>query len=437
MNLRPALSTLRDLAASALPFVLLASLLLALAYWWLDPMPPRTVTLATGPARSAYDELGQRYARALAAQGITVRLRSTEGSRDNLRLLQEGAVDIGFVQGGSSEAGARADEGLLALGQLFVEPIWLFYREEAARRSQRSAVGALTELQGWRLDVGPAGSGAAQLMQRLFEINRIDPARLQLSQLQQTQAVMALLDGRIDALVLVSAPESLMVQMLLQTPGIRLMDFSQSEAYARRLPFLSPVTLPRGVVDLAADVPPQDVRLLATTTTLLAREQVHPALVQLFAQAALQLHGSPGWFQRAREFPRLGASEYPLAAAAERTLQNGVPWLQRHLPFIWANLLERMWLALGLVVAVALPLSRIVPPLYQFRVRSRVFRWYAQLRAIEERLYDGATPRAQLLQELDALDARVGRIRVPLAYASELYALRNHIELVRRHLRSG
>jgi len=435
-TIRHTLLSLRDLWASAGPFVLLALLLLLLAYWWLDPMPPRRITLATGPAQSAYDELGKRYAQALAGYGIQVRLKPSQGAAENLRLLQDGEADIGFVQGGS---GVAADDSELeSLGSLFVEPVWLFYREQAARKVHRQGtLTALADLQGLRLNVGSEGSGVPRLMQRLFEANRIAPARLQLSQLEQTPAVMALLDGHLDALVLASAPESLMVQMLLQTPGVRLMDFSQSEAYARRLPFLTPVTLPRGVVDLAADVPPQDVRLIATTTTLLATPEVHPALLQLFAQAALRLHGQAGWFNRAREFPQIGQTEYPLAQEAERAIRSGVPLLQRYLPFTLANLLERMWLALGVIIALLLPLSRIVPPLYEFRIRSRVFRWYGQLRQIEERLRAGEGTRAELQQELDALEARVGRIRVPLSYADELYALRNNIELVRRKLQAG
>ena len=433
-SLRYTLISLRDLLVSAGPLVLLAALLLALTYWWLDPMPPKRITLATGPAQSAYDEFGKRYAQALAVHGIEVQLRPSQGAAQNLQQLQQGAVELGFVQGGSSGTAAEAGE-LVSLGSLFVEPVWLFYRSEVARGApHRGELTALGDLQGLRVNVGTDGSGVPSLMGKLLEANHIDPARLTLTRLEPTPAVMALLAGEIDALVFASAPESLMVQMLLQTPGIALMDFAQSEAYARRFPFLTPVTLPRGVVDLASDLPPRDVRLIATTTTLLAGPDVHPALLQLFSQAALQLHGGAGWFNRAREFPSAAHTEYPLAREAERTLQGGVPLLQRYLPFSLANLLERMWLALGLIVALLLPLSRIVPPMYEFRVRSRVFRWYGRLRQIEERMQAAGASRAGLLEELDQLEARVGRIKVPLSYADELYALRNHIELVRRRL---
>ncbi len=434
--LRHTLLSLRDLWASAAPFVLLALLLLARAYWWLAPMPPRRITLATGPAQSAYDELGKRYAQALAAHGIQVNLRPSQGAADNLALLRAGEVDIGFVQGGTGVP--SEDDTLESLGSLFVEPVWLFYRADAARRMNRQGtLSALADLQGLRLNVGAEGSGVPRLMSRLFEANRINPAGLRLSQLDQTPAVMALLAGEIDALVLASAPESLMVQMLLQTPEVRLMDFSQSEAYARRFAFLTPVTLPRGVVDLARDIPARDVRLIATTTTLLASPDVHPALLQLFSQAALKLHGPAGWFNRAREFPNAGQTEFPLAQEAERTLKNGVPLLQRYLSFTLANLLERMWLALGIIIAILLPLSRIVPPLYAFRVRSRVFRWYGQLRQIEERMQSGDGSRDELLQALNQLEMRATRVKVPLSYTDELYALRNYIEMVRSRLQRG
>jgi hypothetical protein len=408
-----------------------------LAYWWLDPNPPKKVTLATGPAQSAYDEFGRRYQKALKAYGIEVVLVPSEGSPANLRLLRAGKADLGFVQGGSSDRNANEESGIVSLGSLFVEPLWLFYREEAVKSVPGRALTSLTQLRELRVNIGARGSGAPFLMRRLLEANKLDPAQLKLSRLDQTAATVAFLNGELDAIVFASAPESLMVQMLLQTPGVKLMDFSQSEAYSRRFPFLTPVVLPRGVVDLSNDQPPQDVRLVATTTSLLAREGTHPALLQLFSQAAKDMHGTAGWFNKAGSFPSTQQSEYPVSREAERTIRSGQPFLQRWLPFWLANLVERMWLALGIILAVLLPLSRIVPPLYQFRIRSRVFRWYGQLREIENRLYARPQEATEVARDLDDLDEKVGRISVPLAYADELYALRNNIDVVRRKAMQG
>lgn len=220
--IRHTLLSLRDLLVSFGPFVLLTVTLLALAYWWLNPNPPKHVTLATGPAQSAYAEFGKRYQSALAATGIRVELLASEGSSDNLRLLREGKADLGFVQGGSADAPSEVETAIESLGSLFVEPVWLFYRESAAKKVARTAtLDAMAQLQGLRLNVGTEGSGVPILMGKLFEANRVDPQKITLSHLSQTPATVAFLGGELDALVFASAPESLMVQMLLQTPGVK------------------------------------------------------------------------------------------------------------------------------------------------------------------------------------------------------------------------
>lgn len=438
-NIRYTLLSLRDLVASIGPFALLTVALLALTYWWLNPTPPKRVVLATGPEQSAYDEFGKRYAEALKRYGIEVELLRSEGSSDNLALLRSGQADLGFVQGGTADIGFDDEDAITSLGSLFVEPLWLFYREDAAQRLRQSdTVSHLSELRGWHVNVGTAGSGVPRLFSTLLDVNRIPPGSLQLSEMEQTPATVAFLDGQIDAVVFASAPESLMVQMLLQTPGIRLLDFAQSEAYSRRFGYLTPVVLPQGVVDLAANNPQQDVRLVASTTSLLASTETHPAILQLFAQTATQLHGGAGWFSRTREYPSLEHTEVPVSQEAVRAITNGPPFLQRYLPFWMANLIERMWLAMGLIIALALPLSRVVPPLYTFRIRSRVFRWYAELRDIEQRAEaqgdnEGDTVQS-LLDQLDTLESKAEKIVVPLSHTDELYALRNNIHLVRKKL---
>jgi hypothetical protein len=435
--LRNTLVSLRDLLISAGPVMVLPVLLLALAYWWLDPNPPKKVTLATGPAQSAYEEFGKRYQKALRRYNIEVVLVPSDGSPSNLKMLRAGKADLGFVQGGSGERNANEESGIVTLGSLFVEPVWLFYRADAVKNIPGGALTSLTQLQDLRVNIGGRGSGTPFLMRRLLEANKLELAQLKITRLEQTAATVAFLNGELDAIVFASAPESLMVQMLLQTPGVQLMDFSQSEAYSRRFAFLTPVVLPRGVADLSKDLPPQDVRLVATTTAMLAREGTHPALLQLFAQAARDLHGPAGWFNKAGSFPNIEHSEYPVSREAERAIRSGQPFLQRWLPFWMSNLVERMWLALGIILAVMLPLTRIVPPVYQFRIRSRVFRWYGQLREIENRLHAQPQDAAEVARELDVLDQKVGRISVPLSYADELYALRNNIDAVRRRALHG
>ncbi len=446
--------SLRDMLMSAGPVVLLAVAVLVGAYWWLDPQPPVRVSLATGPAGSAYAEFGQRYAQQLLRDRIVVDLQATEGSQANLQALRSGAADVAFVRGGSANAAQDAEAGIESLGALFYEPLWLFYRVDALKPEAQIApsgkspvarqaaanlaneaspfLSTFAQLKGLKVNVDQPGSGVPDIMRRVLAANGLDDRALQLSHLAPESASEALQGGLIDAMVLVTAPESPVVGKLLRAPGIALMDVAQADAYARRFPFLQSVTLPRGVVDLAADVPPHDISLLATTTSLLTKEDTHPALRQLFAQTAQGLHSDAGWFNRARDFPNTRTSELPVSPEGDRAINGTPPFWQHYLPFWASNLLQRMWLVIGGVIVLLLPLSRVVPPLYTFRVRRRVFRWYARLRDIETKLDSPGADRLLLLNELDELDRVANQIAVPLAHAEELYALRHNIDSVRQ-----
>ena len=272
-------------------------------------------------------------------------------------------------------------------------------------------------------------------MRKLLTANRINVDELHPEKLELTPAVVKLLGGELEAVAFASAPEAPMVQMLLQTPGMKLLEFPQAEAYSRRFPFLSPVELPQGVADLERNVPSHNVPLIAPITSLIAREGTHPALVQLLVQAATRIHSKPGWIAQAGQFPTPEHPEYPLAPEAERFYKNGAPFLQRYLPFWLANLIDRMWVVLFSIIAVMIPLSRIVPPLYKFRIRRRIFRWYRQLREIEAQLESGQLSSINLLDELAKLEARIAHISVPLSYTDSLYNLRVHISIVRRRIR--
>jgi len=436
---------LRELVISAGPFVLLTLVLLWLAYLILDPNPPAKIVMATGSEQGAYAEFGKRYATELARYGIEVELRTTAGAAENRRLLRDvnSGVDIAFVQSGAGDAIYAVDEDksgrpLFSLGNLFREPVWLFYRADAAQRTvSDDTLDRLQQVVPLSLNIGAPGSGAANLIDKLLNANKIDPAQMKLQRLPPTPAVVALLGGEVDALAFVSSPESALVRMLLQTPGVRLFEFPQADAYARRFEFLTSVTMPRGTVDLAQDVPPNDIKLVAATASMVTTDRFHPALVQLFVQAAQRIHGESSWFGPAGEFPNGVASEFPLAKEAARFYRDGPPLLQRYLPFWVANLIDRMWVVLASIIVILIPLSRIVPPLYAFRIRSRVFRWYRQLREIEEAAAQTDVKPAELLPKLDELEHRVEQVSVPLSYAEELYALRGHIDMVRKKLKGG
>jgi uncharacterized protein len=332
--------------------------------------------------------------------------------------------------------------GLVSLGSLFTEPVWLFLRERGGKPPIRS----LTQLKGLRINLGPEGTGVPGLFRQVLAANGMEPGDLAVSTLENTPATVELLAGRIDGLVFSSAPEAPLIQMLLQTPGIRLFNFRQAEAYTRRLPFLTHVVLPRGIVDLGRDIPAQDFHLIAPTATLVARADLHPALIDLFVRAATGIHGGAGWFQQQGQFPSPRYTEIPVAPEAAKYYRDGPPLLQRYMSFWLANLFDRLWVVAVALAALVIPLSKIVPPLYVWRIRSRVYRWYGQLRAVEqalERVPEDAPAghREQaahdLLRRLDDIEGRVNHISIPLAYADALYGLRSHINFVRQRVRAS
>ena len=133
--------------------------------------------------------------------------------------------------------------------------------------------------------VGPAGSGTNGLALRLLSANGITSETATLINRELPDYVDLLAKGEADAGFLVLAPEAKTVQRLLETPNIRLMSFMNAEFYTQRFPFLSSLVLREGVVDFAANIPPNDTTLIATTTAVLVRRDVHPALVNLLAQS--------------------------------------------------------------------------------------------------------------------------------------------------------
>ena len=419
--------SLRDLLASTAPTVLVIAAACAAAYFIIDPAPPREVKLSTGQENSAYENIGKRYAQAMQKHGIKVTLQPGQGSQENLQRLNKGATDIAFVQSGSTNEAEAERAGLMSLGSLFTEPVWLFMRE-------KKAVTHLTQLKGLKINLGPEGSGVPRLLRQVLQVNGVSASDISASDLENTPATVELLEGRIDGLVFAAAPDDPLIQMLLMTPGIRLFDFKQAEAYTRRLPFLTHVTLPRGIVDLGRDLPARDYQLIAPSATLVARADLHPALVDLFVQAASNIHSGAGWFQQQGQFPSPRYTEIPVAREAAKFYKDGPPFLQRYMNFWLANLFDRMWVVLLAVGALVLPLSRVVPPLYVWRIRSRVYRWYGQLRAVEQDVDEGR-PREELLRRLDQIEERVNRLQVPLSFADEVYGLRSHIEFVRQRLR--
>lgn len=426
------LLSLRDLFATAWWIILIAGIGFVVAYQFVQPAPPRSIVITTGGESGAYYQFANRYATILARSGVTLEVKTSAGSLENLARLQNDEAQVGFIQGGVIEPNESQDAGnvtgLLSLGSVFYEPVWVFYRGD-------KHLGRLTELQGKRIAIGQEGSGIRQLAQRLLEANEI-PADGKLLPLSGLIAAEELQQGRIDAAFIIAAESAPVVQVLLRSPGIKVMSFAQANAYQRRFPFLTRLTLPQGGADLVRDFPPEDIKILAPTANLIIRDDLHPALRTLLLQAVSEVHGASGFFQSAGEFPAYMDQMLPLAPEAERYFKSGSPFLQRYLPFWLAVLIDRLIVLLVPIIALLIPLLKVAPAIYTWRIRSKIFRSYGELKFLEDDLRHRFDPAklGEYRDRFEALDEEASQLHVPLGFTDLVYTLREHVNLVRQML---
>lgn len=410
-----------------------AAALIAGAFWvashFITPAPPRRITMTVGPEGGAYESLAKDMQAALAQSGITLVLRTTQGAKEDLRLLNDPAsgVMLAVVQGGVA---TEADgENLMSLAALYREPVWVFYR-------QGLKVDRLSALKGRALSIGPRGSGVRVLSEQLLKANGIDEGNTRLADLSSTDAAQKLIDKKLDAIMVVGAPESNLVNKLMREPGLRLLDFAQAEAYSRQFPFLARIVLPMGSFDLGRNMPDHDVTLVAPTANLVVRDDIHPALVSLLMDVATDLSSDASMLHHEGEFPSPKGVDIPLSVDAERYMKNGPSFMNRYLPFWLAVWADRLLVMLIPLVAVLLPVMRLAPAMYAWRIKSRIYRWYGRLKQLEYELdLEGSQlDKGQALARLDEIEHGVSHIRTPLAFSENLYNLRAHIELVRSKL---
>ena len=398
------------------------------------PAPPSELVMSTGTADGSYHAYAMKYRDILARDGVTLQLWPSGGAMENLRRLADPAayVDVALVQGGVvSEHPSISTQGLVSLGSVYNEVLWVFYRGDRV-------LDRLTPLNGKMIAVGAENSGSAALAMMLLEATGIAKPPTTAMKVGGRAAANLLLSGEIDAAFFVADPQTPVIQELLRAKHVHLLSFARADAYTRRHFFLQKFTLPEGVFDLTTNIPERDVVLLGTTTNLVVKEDLHPALAYLLLRAAAEVHSGATMFSGLREFPAPNDTELPLSAEAARFYKSGPPLLQRYLPYWGANLVDRLLVLLIPALAVLIPAGRLLPQLYRWRVRSRIYRWYARLKEIELELAEQRSPEqiVRILERLDRIDHAVHRIETPLAYSENLYVFRQHIDLVRQRAQS-
>lgn len=385
--------------------------------------------MATGPEGGAYHKFGKRYQTILKREGFDLKLIPTAGALENLTKLNDtnSDVSVGLIQGGLTTEHNSPD--LVSLGTLFYEPLWFFYR------STNSDEG-IESLRSRRISIGPEGSGTRSLVLELLARNRMTNFFGELLPLTPAETGERLLNGEIDAALMLTSYDSPVVQQLLISASIELMDFPRSDAYVALYPFLNKVVVPAGFADLADNRPSTNKVLLASKASLVVRRDLHPAIQDLLLKAAEQVHSKPDVFQKAGQFPAADSDDLPLSEQARQYYRSGQPFLQRHLPLWLAVFMGRLLVLLIPLLGILYPLFRLLPALYGWKMQRRVYLLYDQLRAIE-RVWEtegGPGIKVDLLSQLKELEARADRLWVPVSSMGILYLFKEHVAQVRQRL---
>lgn len=400
--------------------------------WFILPQPPQTLTIATGFPDGLYSQFANHLKTELAKEKITLQIRNTGGSVDNLALINDpnSGIDLAIVQSGVGDPVKYPE--LLSLAGIFYEPLWVWYRQPAFTK-EGGALTQLSQLQGKRISIGNDGSGTQILSNAILKLNEINADLVKLEKLKPDEAIEKLQKGELDVAFIVAAGEAPILKKFYQIPGIRLMNFDQAEAYTRVLPYLDRIDIPRGIISIAHDQPKQDIRTIASTATLVARNDINPATVSLLLGTSYDILRNYSRLQKPGQFPSSKGLDFPMDMDAEIFLRDGPSFFYRHLPFWGAVWVERFIKILIPLLIVLIPVFTYLPAIFNLSLKVKLSRLYKILKNIEKR---SNFPDNYLLlhTELLNLEKRIQQIKVSAMQSKEVYDLKAHVALVRHQL---
>lgn len=418
-----------ELLQAFLPTLLLVLIGIFIIYKYVDPAPPERIEMSVSMEEGNYKAFATIYQVLLKESGIYLDLHPSKGMHDDIRKLKnsDSGVQMAFIQDGV--ASAEGSENLVSLGSLYYEPVWIFCR-------CKKEITHLSKLKGLKIAIGKDESGTRSLSMTLLNSSGINADNAELVSIGGQSAADALRKGEVDAAIFVDMPESALIREISRDSNLRLVNLDQAEAYTRQFPYLHHLILPEGSLDIANNIPDHDINLLAPTTVLVVRDDVHPAHVYLMLKIVSKVHGGAGLLNKKREFPASLDSDFPLSVQAENFYQNGLPLLDKYLPFWVATFVNRMLIVLIPLLALLIPLTKIIPAIYTQLVKRKLFRYYGELRFLETQIQANIDKQdfEKYWTELVDIEDRVNTLKLPVSFSQHLYELKGSVELVRTKL---
>ena len=403
-------------------------------FWFIYSAPPDTLIITSGDESTRFVRIAERYKKILARNGVKLEILKSEGSLENLERLENPSfrVDVGFVQTGVAKG--RNIDKLVSLGSISYQPLYIYYRSS-------KPLELLSQFEGKRIAIGEDGTGTRVLALELLALNGIKPGgKTELLDMDDEEAAKALLESKIDAAFMMSdSTSSKTMREFRLKQDIRLYDFTQADAYSRRITHLTKIVLPKGSFDFGKNIPDHDISLVSPTVELIARADLHPALSDLLLEAATEVHSRQNLTQKRGEFPAMLEHEYKISPDAVRFYKSGKGFLYKYLPFWMASLVNRILVVFVPMLLILIPGLKSIPALYRWRMRLRLLRWYRALLILEEDLVGHITPekRAELIERLNEIEETVNNLKVPASFADQLFTLRSYMGMVRARLLQG
>ena len=411
-----------------IPSLFLLVVAIIVAFKYIKP-PGSQIVISTSTDEGDYQTYAKLYQDIIKDEGVNLIIRPSAGAVENLHRLEDphSDVDAGFLQDGLAATSENGPD-LVSLGSLYYEPVWVFYGQGVKELTRFS------QLMGKKIAIGHPNSGTAILTKRLLKGSEIDEKNAKFFELGWQDALDALNQGKVDAAFFIATPEDALIQKMMLEKNIHLMNVDQAEAITRKISFLHHLVLPHGAINLSKNIPAQDVNLVSPTATLVVRDSLNPALVNLLLKAASQVHGEPGIFEKKNEFPIDKDDEFALSDEAKRFYKSGAPFWQRFLPFWIAVLIERFLIVMLPLIAVVYPMVKMIPKLLDRRVRNKIHKQYGELQFLETMIKSHSNQKdlSSFLPKLDRIEDQVNQLNLPIEYSEHIYVLREHIDFVRK-----
>jgi uncharacterized protein len=411
-------------------FILFIVISASLILHFYFPTPPKNIVIATGSESGAYFALGQEIKSRLANVGITVEVKKTKGSIENLKLLNDptSGVDIAIVQSGISNA--KEMPKLESLTGLFYEPVWVAYQPKSFPKGVPESI---AEIKTKKIGIAQEGSGTRRLTDHIFELNGTSTKESNFFVGDSQTLFNKLMANEIDVAIFVFKAEAPFIQNVFKDVDIKFMSFADAYGYVQAMPTLAVIKIPRGVLDIPTNTPEKEIRVISPTAELVINDKFHPALTALIMREINDTLNDSTIVADENMFPSINQLSFKVNNDSADFIKNGPSVVDQYLPFwvaVWVDRLIRVLLPL---VAIFLPLYNFIPGAFEYFEKQKKASIYIDLRLLEKELFQNAD-KDHILTRLNLIENKVIKSNFE---AEEIFDMRAHIDLVREKLTSN